>query len=132
MLRKTISICILLALISTIFSRYWVYLGFEINEKYITENLCENRARPQMHCKGKCFLMKKLKQAEENEKKHDKENLLKNLELTFILESTKLLCFNSLKYNIVSLVLLEYCPFYSNEYVRGIFHPPKTTLPIVA
>lgn len=27
-----------------------------------------------MHCNGKCFLMKKLKQAEEREKKQEREN----------------------------------------------------------
>jgi len=29
-----------------------------------------------MNCKGKCFLMKKLKQAEEKEKKQERENRL--------------------------------------------------------
>jgi hypothetical protein len=51
-----------------------VYAGFEVNSKYIAETLCVNKSRPWMHCNGKCYLMNKLKQAEEKEKKQQKEN----------------------------------------------------------
>lgn len=74
MLNRLIAISILFALIGSNFSRFFVYAGFEVNHKYIAEKLCENKSRPWMNCNGKCFLMKKLKQAEEKEKKQEKEN----------------------------------------------------------
>lgn len=74
MLKRFIAISLLFALIGSNFSRFFIYAGFELNQKYISEKLCENRDRPWMHCNGKCFLMKKLKQAEEKEKKQEREN----------------------------------------------------------
>ena len=39
-----------------------------VNYDYISKVLCVNKAKPQMHCNGKCHLMKKLAAASENEK----------------------------------------------------------------
>lgn len=50
------------------FSRFFVYASFELNKKYIAEKLCENRDKPWLHCNGKCYFMKKIKQAEDHEK----------------------------------------------------------------
>jgi len=44
-------------------SRLFIYAGFKLNQSYITAKLCENRDKPLMHCNGKCYLMKKIKQA---------------------------------------------------------------------
>jgi len=74
MLKRIIAISLLIALIASNFSRFFVYAGFEFNQKYIAEKLCVNKDRPWMHCNGKCFLMKKLKQVEEKEKKQEREN----------------------------------------------------------
>lgn len=72
MLKKTIAICLLVALIGSNFSRFFIYAGFELNHKYIAENLCVNKNRPWMHCNGHCYFMKKIKEAQENEKKQDR------------------------------------------------------------
>lgn len=72
MLKKTIAICLLVALISSNFSRFFIYAGFELNHKYIAENLCVNKSRPWMHCNGHCYFMRKIKEAQENEKKQDR------------------------------------------------------------
>lgn len=74
MLNRLIAISLLFALIGANFSRFFIYAGFEVNQKYIAEKLCENKNRPWMHCNGKCFLMKKLKLAEEKEKKQERNN----------------------------------------------------------
>jgi len=68
MLNRPIAILLIVALVAVNFSRFFIYAGFELNKKYIAGNLCENRARPWLHCNGKCFFMKKIKQAQENEK----------------------------------------------------------------
>jgi len=75
MLNRVVAIFLLSALIASNFSRVFVYAGFEVNQKYISEKLCENKDKPWMNCNGKCFLAKKLKQAEEKEKKQERENL---------------------------------------------------------
>ncbi|AWH86963.1 hypothetical protein HYN59_08640 [Flavobacterium album] len=43
-------------------------LDYIINYDYIATTLCENKAKPEMHCNGKCHLAKELAKAAENEK----------------------------------------------------------------
>ena len=35
-------------------------MEYSLNRNFIAENLCENKAKSEMHCAGKCFLSKKL------------------------------------------------------------------------
>ena len=65
---KLIAVPILIFLLITqTFSKYFVMLSFQLNRDYIAKNLCENRYRPQLHCKGNCVLMKKIKQEQKQE-----------------------------------------------------------------
>jgi len=71
MLRRLIAVILLLALISSNLSSLFVYAEFKTNQKYIAAVLCENKDKPQLNCQGKCYLMKKLKEAEDKEKKQE-------------------------------------------------------------
>lgn len=59
---------ILLVLLQT-FSREVLVVDFTLNQATITARFCVNKARPQLHCDGKCYFAKKLKQQEERESK---------------------------------------------------------------
>lgn len=61
-----IPILILLVVIQS-YSDWIVIAVFNNNRDYIEQNLCENRYRPQLQCKGKCLLMKKLQQKEKEQ-----------------------------------------------------------------
>ena len=78
MLRRFTAYLLMAALITANFSRLFVYAGFELNRNYIAARLCENRDKPWLHCNGKCYFMKKIKQAEEKEK-NDERSSQKNL-----------------------------------------------------
>jgi hypothetical protein len=45
-----------------------VYVGFNINEQYISVQLCENKTQPKLNCHGKCHLKKELQKEEQQEK----------------------------------------------------------------
>jgi hypothetical protein len=45
-------------------ARFSIMALYQVNKDYISKNLCENRAKPQMKCNGKCYLRKQLKKAE--------------------------------------------------------------------
>ena len=45
-----------------------MFTSFKLNQNYIAATLCVNKNKPQLHCEGKCYLTKKLKQADEKEK----------------------------------------------------------------
>jgi len=59
----------LAAILLLLFAFQWVYPAaftawFFANRAAIAAKYCENKARPQLHCDGKCFLAKKLKAIE--------------------------------------------------------------------
>jgi hypothetical protein len=78
MVRRFIAYLLIVALVSANFSRLFVYAGFELNRNYIAAHLCENQDKPWLHCGGKCYYLKKIKQVEEKEKS-DERSSQKNL-----------------------------------------------------
>jgi hypothetical protein len=51
------------------FSREVLVVDFTLHRAMITARFCVNKARPQLHCDGKCYFAKKLKQQQERENK---------------------------------------------------------------
>jgi hypothetical protein len=67
MLNRITIIFLIVALIASNFSRFFIYAGFELNQKYIAENLCINKDKPWLHCNGKCYFIRKIKDAQQKE-----------------------------------------------------------------
>ncbi len=92
-------------MIGVSFSRMLIYAGFELNRNYIASTLCENRERPWLHCDGKCYLAKKMKQVEEKEKNEERQtqkNLIQDsfLPVSFpVVFTTRLLRVIEIPYN---------------------------------
>ena len=51
------------------FSREVLVVDFTLHRAAITARFCVNKARPQLHCDGKCYFAKQLKKQEERENK---------------------------------------------------------------
>ena len=51
------------------FSREVLVVDFTLNRATITARFCVNKARPMLHCDGKCYFAKQLKKQEERESK---------------------------------------------------------------
>lgn len=102
-----------------------VHAGFELNQKYIAETLCINRSRPWMHCNGKCYFMKKIRQAEENEKKQEAKDHLNRLEVSFFQEPFQFLSIAATILEAVKSNFPAYTYQYSSRYIDSIFRPPK-------
>ena len=51
------------------FSRELLVMDFALNRAAITARFCVNKARPQLHCDGKCYFVKRLKQQKDREAK---------------------------------------------------------------
>lgn len=69
-MRSFIAYILLAAIMLPTLSPWGTIAYFKLNREYIAKVLCENRKRPDLHCDGKCYLAKKLKQQQE---KQDKE-----------------------------------------------------------
>jgi len=77
-------ILVFLGLLVQSFNKLFIVLDFQLNRGYIAQNLCENRNKPQMHCNGKCHMMKVMKQ----EQKKDQDNPERKAENKFELICT--------------------------------------------
>jgi len=71
---RFVAYLLIVALTGSNLSRLFIYAGFEMNRNYIASKLCENRTKPWMHCNGKCYFMKKIKQAEDREKTQERQS----------------------------------------------------------
>jgi hypothetical protein len=74
MILKPVALLLLFSLLMINFSNLCLFAGFELNRKYIAAEFCENKSKPELHCNGKCYLMKKLKQAQEKEEKQERQS----------------------------------------------------------
>lgn len=73
MLSRFTAILLIVFTLSANFSKLFIFAGFEMNKAVIASTLCENRDKPWMHCNGHCYLLKKIKQAEEKEKSEERQ-----------------------------------------------------------
>ena len=61
-------VLVALVLLQT-FSREVLVVDYALNRATITARFCVNKARPMMHCNGKCYMAQKIKQQQEREEK---------------------------------------------------------------
>ncbi|SEJ26675.1 hypothetical protein SAMN04487995_3856 [Dyadobacter koreensis] len=74
-MRTTIIYIWLITTILPTFSQWGTIAYYQVNKAYITRVLCENRDKPQLHCDGKCYLAKKLKEQEEKQDQRTSERI---------------------------------------------------------
>jgi len=118
-------ILLIFSMIGSTLSGYIVLISFELNKRYIAENLCENRAKPELKCNGKCFLKKKLKKTEDSEKNNSQRSEQKNLNFFSIEPPTKLSLEICLFSNAVAKPGTYYNSVYSIANLAAVFRPPQ-------
>jgi hypothetical protein len=123
MLLKPISILLLFGLLTSNFANLFVFAGFELNQKYIAAELCVNKNRPEMHCNGKCYLMKKLKQAEDKEQKQERQSQKTQIQDALVVTSPafKQYALAEIKFHIPSSMGMP------QSIRNSIFHPPQSS-----
>lgn len=121
MFRSILAHILILFTLTANFSQVFVRAGFELNENYIISRLCINRDKPQMHCDGKCYLMRKLKQAEQKEKNREHESQRGMYQVGVVVEK---LSFNPYMISIERKYQAE-LPFRLPAYAADIFQPPR-------
>lgn len=99
-----------------------LYAQYAWNKTYIANNLCENRAKPQLHCEGKCHLSKEVKKNTDVPDSQNEKPGFKN-PLTEFFHTDDV----SFPYHQATIALLQSSDcssMYSILYSRYIFHPP--------
>lgn len=100
------------------------YVSFYLNQDFISQNLCENRYKPEVMCHGKCVLNDSI--AENHEKENNKTPIPQQEERSvFILPSIeitpKVHSFQNFKKDLIAYRT----KFYAFEYLQEVFHPPS-------
>lgn len=117
-----VSILIFLVAVQS-FSKWLIVLDYQVNQEYISRVLCENKARPQLNCKGKCQLVKKLVAEEkQNGSKENNSLKLQYAEVLFVTEQNKEKLFPVLV--TVDAASTRYLIKPYTAPVIRIFHPP--------
>lgn len=121
MVHRLLAILLICSLFAENISRLLVTAAFELNQQYIAEYFCVNKDKPMLHCDGKCYLARKLKEAEEKEKKSEKESLKVSYQPAFITEKT---IWTAPVSPIEKHQSVEF-PFVLPSRPAKIFHPPR-------
>lgn len=124
MIRSLTAYLLIANLLLTQSTRFVIYAGFKLNQGYIASVLCENRDKPVLKCEGKCYLSKKLKQADEKEKSQERESQKKHLQDAFI-QDKALVNFPLKLIEVLSTPVLE-SP--QPLHLPAPFHPPQNSL----
>lgn len=105
-----------------------VLIDFSINQNYISNTFCINKAKPALNCNGKCYLAQKLKEQEEKEKNQIPSALKEKNQTTYICSFSKI----NLVYPIVLLndkkVTISQRENFSPAHLDRVFRPPKVYL----
>ena len=99
---------------------------FFVNRASIAKEKCVNKEKPQLHCNGKCYLSKKLKETEEKKDENSSQQLKQWVEtgpciissINFILQYDNE---NGISYS-------ELTDAYSFFHFAEVFHPPSVLL----
>lgn len=113
---------LMLLILAQSFGKCFVVVEYNLNKDFIAKKLCVNKAKPKLHCNGKCQMMKKLAEEENRNATNNNSSKLKLQELAF---SDKMntptppaVPYITLSYNQDKPILKHASP------ASSIFHPP--------
>ncbi|MFV5695987.1 hypothetical protein ACM55G_11180 [Flavobacterium sp. LB3P122] len=119
-MKKTAFIIVLFLFLKPLFP----VLEYAVNYEYISKVLCVNKAKPVMHCNGRCHLMKELAKAQEEKQtpSNKKNTTFDTIDLILDIKNhLSLLVYNG---NTETTIHSKYSNLYSHLNLYSIFHPP--------
>ena len=98
-------------------------LDYAVNYDYISTQLCENRARPELRCNGKCYVKKEILKFSENQNAKESKVQIKSIDVFVVNEISEFKADFSVEKNVENnfqnCFNLRVKPF-----DESIFHPP--------
>ncbi len=102
------------------FEKMSILVYYQTYQGYIAKYLCENRYVPESNCNGKCYLMKKLRKAEERKSTPVVPDISKS---EFIVQDLQESTAMDDQPESPDQIPTEKV-FYTGDYISRIFHPP--------
>lgn len=120
MFKRGFAILILAALTAQSFSQLGILAYYQLNKSYIARTLCVNRDKPMMHCNGKCYLAKQLR---ENEKREHPGNVEARADIALFCSTSQDFLFPP--FTGKPVLLNRYQPENYPRPFFSVFHPPQ-------
>jgi hypothetical protein len=119
--KKLIILIALVMLVKPVFP----VIDYVVNYDYIAKVLCENKAKPELKCNGKCQLMKELAKAAEEQKpiSPTKKTQTQETEILFFQEITALVSEQTYAFS-ETILNSRYSNLYFHLESDNFFHPP--------
>jgi hypothetical protein len=121
MLQRITAYLLIFSLITVNFSRFFIFAGFELNRNYIATKLCENRNKPWLHCDGKCYFAKKIKQAEDKQASDERQSQKSLFQEVYVISSTDV----KFHFSLLQVISTPYTPTVPADRPDTIFQPPQ-------
>lgn len=122
MFKPVAATVLLLAFVAQTFARPFIMLDYFVNTAAYAKN-CVNKARPAMHCNGKCQMMKKIQEQERKDQQNSENKAQAKMQQ--VLSSKSSFCsvkiFSTVIQNKFVLQNIN-CTF---DKAVSIFHPPQ-------
>lgn len=120
--KRIISFLLLIAFAASTFSKVFVVADYYTNTAVYAEN-CINKAKPKLHCNGKCQMMKRLQQ-EDNKDQQNPDRKMENKGGVDISSKSFFSAYLSNPYSIIDTFYSMHQAGAPVEYSNTIFHPP--------
>lgn len=127
LMRSFLGITLLTIISLHLFSPILVYSLYYANRKAITEKYCINKAKPKLHCNGKCYLSKKLNQL--NQTDNSRGNQKEEVNITIKLDPFTVQIINFKQVSPVAKNInfgVYQNPIFIFSFTKGVFRPPCT------
>lgn len=120
--KNIISFLILIVFVSHVLARFFIVADYVMNVKQITELFCVNKAKPMLHCDGKCYLAKQLKK-QDNKEKPAQQSSKEKIDY-YICQHCKLDLNSTQRFSKIESINFNYQEPQSTQNLASIFHPP--------
>ncbi|KAA9355182.1 MULTISPECIES: hypothetical protein [Larkinella] len=123
-MRAALAYILLIAILLPLFSQWGTIAYYHANKAYIAKVLCENRAKPELHCDGQCYLAKKLTAQQEQQDKATTEQVQKTPDFQLFYQSNLPFLFQPVVIA-QTTVLPAYLPGSYPSPRYSLFQPPQ-------
>ena len=103
-----------------------VCLDYEVRKDYIAKALCVNRDKPKLNCNGKCYLAKKLAEAEKQQQRQAEQDYMASL-IYQVMDTNNRYTFSAGPVSFETSEILAYhykSAFMGRLVIEDVFHPP--------
>lgn len=125
---KIFAFCMISLFVSNTLIKAGLFVNYQINKAEITRKYCENKAKPMLHCNGKCYLAKQLAKQRAKEEQSNKIDFGKSKIETSEFTLNQQWFFETYKVDLAAQPSSKkdfyYTVKWSDKHTYAIFHPP--------